>query len=149
MNGSLALRRGLVTAILVLVFAATAAAAAEARSSYSERDVVRAFGGAKIHLVKTLAGNESQYVTALTAVVPKKLTHAKPWAVAVWVYASRSEAAQAFNSGVPQWRANGIASTRVGNIVVIVVPKGREIGSQAPPFPMPARVRDALRQLSH
>src|SRR5581483_7353473 len=149
MDGSRFLCRAPLALGLVVATAALSAVAAQARSSYTEREVIRAFGGAKIHLVKTLAGNESQYVTALTAVVPKKVTHAKPWAVAVWVYASKTLAREAFSSGVPQWRANGIASTRVGNLVVIVVPKGREIGSQAPPFPMPARVRSALKRLPH
>jgi hypothetical protein len=138
-----------------LVIAAPAASAATARTTapsattYSERDVIQAFAGVKIRLVKTVAGNESQYVTALTAVARTKITHTKPWAVAVWVYASESSATQAFKSGLPQWRANGIASARMRNIVVTVVPKGREIGSEGPAFPMPKLVLRALNALSH
>jgi hypothetical protein len=135
-----------VAGILALVISAQSASAS---AGYRERDVVRAFSDAKIKLASTAAGNESQTVTALTAVVPTKVSHEKPWAVAVWVYDSTDVAAQAFNAGVPQWRANGIPSMRVGNIVVTVVPKGREIGAEAPPFPMPSLVRKALSALKN
>jgi hypothetical protein len=118
-------------------------------TTYSKGDVVRAFQGVKIKLVSTIAGNESQYVTALTAVASRKLTHTNPWAVAVWIYENEALATQAYNSGVPLWRANGIASDKTGNVVVTVVPKGREIGAEGPAFPMPVIVRHALTSLKH
>jgi hypothetical protein len=143
--------------LLVVALAAPAATAAPALSAraggasaaaYSKTDVQRAFTRVQIKLVSTLAGNESQQVTAMTAVVRKNLTHTKPWAVAVWVYDSEKEAREAFASGAPQWRSNGIASARVGNVVVTVVPKGREIGAEGPAFPMPDRVSRALHALA-
>jgi len=134
-----------VLGLLALVISAQSVASPS--TGYREKDVIRAFSGANIKLRTTVAGNESQYVTALTAVVPATVTHKKTWAVAVWVYESPALATQAFKSGVPQWRANGIASALVSNLVVTVVPKGREIGAEAPPFPMPQLVRNALSAL--
>jgi len=118
-------------------------------TTYSKGDVVRAFQRVRIKLVSTIAGNESQYVTALTAVASRERTHSKPWAVAVWIYENEALATQAYNSGVPLWRANGLASDKIGNVVVTVVPKGREIGAEGPAFPMPVIVRHALTALKH
>src|SRR5262245_5567089 len=141
---------GLVAVALTAPAAIASPRASAARATtYSKGDVVRAFQRQKIKLVSTVAGNETQYVTALTAVASKKLTHSKPWAVAVWIYENEPQASQAYSSGAPQWRANGIAYDRIGNVVVTVVPKGREIGAEGPAFPMPALVRHALTSLKH
>jgi hypothetical protein len=133
----------------LLLLSASLAGASSSQAAYTKADVVNAFTGVKIHLFSTEAGNASQSVTALTAVVSKKLTHKEPWAVAVWVYETEGTAFLAYKSGAPQWRENGIASMRVGNIVVTVVPKGRAIGSAGPLFPMPVLVRNALKALTH
>lgn len=133
----------------LLALSGSLASASSSEVAYTKADVVHAFTGVKIHLVSTEAGNASQSVTALTAVVSKKLTHKAPWAVAVWIYESQGTAFLAYKSGAPQWRDNGIPSMRVGNIVVTVVPKGRAIGSTGPQFPMPGLVRNALKALTH
>jgi hypothetical protein len=132
-------------AVLSLVFAVLAAAASAA--NYREADVHRAFSSVKIRLATTQSGNESQSVTALTAVVRTNLSHTAPYGVAVWVYPSEALATQAFRAGSPQWRSNGIATTQLRNLVVIAVPKGREIGTQGPMFRMPLLVRRALAAL--
>jgi hypothetical protein len=140
---------GLMLVVGLLAVSGSLASASSSQATYTKADVVHAFTGVKIHLVSTEAGNASQSVTALTAVVSKTLTHKAPWAVAVWVYETQGSAFLAYKSGAPQWRDNGIASMRVGNIVVTVVPKGRAIGSTGPQFPMPGLVRTALKALSH
>jgi hypothetical protein len=145
-------RRFLLPGVIVvglLALSASLAIASSSQATYTEADVIHAFTGVKIHLVSTAAGNASQSVTALTAVVPKTLTHKAPWAVAVWVYDTQGNAFLAYKSGAPQWRDNGIPSMRVGNVVVTVVPKGRAIGSVGPQFPMPGLVRNALKALTH
>ena len=119
---------GMILVVGLLTLSTSLASASSSQSAYTKADVVNAFTGVKIHLFSTEAGNASQSVTALTAVVSKKLTHKEPWAVAVWVYETEGTAFLAYKSGAPQWRENGIASMRVGNIVVTVVPKGRAIG---------------------
>ena len=140
---------GVILVVGLLAVSASLASASSSQATYTEADVVHAFTGVKIHLVSTEAGNASQSVTALTAVVSKNLTHKAPWAVAVWVYDTQGNAFLAYKSGAPQWRDNGIASMRVGNIVVTVVPKGRAIGSAGPQFPMPGLVRNAIKALTH
>jgi hypothetical protein len=140
---------GVTLVVGLLALSGSLASASSSQSAYTKADVVQAFTGVKIHLFTTEAGNASQSVTALTAVVSKKLTHKESWAVAVWVYDTEGSAFLAYKSGAPQWRDNGIPSMRVGNIVVTVVPKGRAIGSTGPQFPMPVLVRNALKALTH
>jgi hypothetical protein len=132
---------------LAFLVCAILAASASAATTYRQADVHRAFSSVKIKLATTESGNESQSVTALTAVVGTKLSHTTPFGVAVWVYPSEALAAQAFRAGAPQWRSNGIATRQVRNLVVIAVPKGREIGTQGPMFRMPLLVRRALAAL--
>jgi hypothetical protein len=139
-------RRLLGLGLLVFAFLGSPASAAP---TYRGAAVSRAFATVKIKLARTPSGNESQSVTALTAVVPTRISHKPPFALAVWVYDTADVATQAFKSGEPQWRANGIASMQVRNLVVIAVPKGREIGTQGPAFAMPLLVRRALSALKH
>jgi hypothetical protein len=114
----------------------------------SEAAVRRAFRALKINLVVRSAGNSSQPVTVLSAVVPTKVSHMRPWSVEVFIYPSSVLAAQAFDAGIGGWRDNGIPATRANNLIVTVVPNGREIGAYAPAYPMPELVREALRALA-
>jgi hypothetical protein len=130
----------------VAVTVATASAAAP-KAQYSEAAVVHAFNSVNIKLHGRPAGNHSQPVTAYTAVVPETVTHKKPWAVQVWVYPDSDVAAQAYTVGIPSWRANGLATAHLENLIVTVVPKGVSIGTTAPAFPMPGLVTKALTKL--
>jgi hypothetical protein len=151
----LAQPRILLLALLALVLSVTPASAAAARSSgrttsgLSSAAVVRAFHALGVKLVAETAGNSSQPVTVLTAVVPRKLTHAKPWAVEVFVYPDRLAAVQAFDAGDAGWRNDGLAAAHANNLIVTVVPKGQVIGSYGPPFAMPLLVRHALDALGN
>ncbi len=117
-------------------------------SRLSQAEVVRAFHALKVDLVLRTAGNSTQPVTVLTAVVPTKLTHARPWSVEIFIYPTPTMASQAFAAGIGGWRDNGIPATRANNLIVTVVPNGREIGAHAAAFPMPELVRSAIQDLT-
>src|SRR4051795_3750228 len=138
-------RRSLLPQILVLAFLALSLAAplgAASAGVYTQSAVRRAFQSVNIKLNRKIAGNNTQPVTALTAVVPENVTHAKAWAVQVFVYRDVGIATRAYKSGAAGWRDNGLASARLDNVVFTVVPKGQPIGSHGPPFAMPPLVRN-------
>ena len=141
--------------LVLSVAPASAASDASAHSSghttsgLSAGVVVRAFHALGVKLAAETAGNSSQPVTVLSAVVPRKLTHAKPWAVEVFVYPDQLAAVQAFDAGAAGWRNDGLAAARANNLIVTVVPKGQVIGSYGPPFAMPQLVRHALHALGN
>jgi hypothetical protein len=121
-------------------------AASGSRSSAA--DVLRVFRALKVNLVSRTAGDSSQPVTVLSAVVAGKPARTPPWSVEIFIYPSSAIASEAFAAVIGSWRDSGIPATRANNLIVTVVPNGRSIGAAAPAFPMPQLVREALRALA-
>jgi hypothetical protein len=115
------------------------------RSGSTKAEVLAVFRALKVNLVARISGSSAQPVTVLSAVVRSK---PRPWSVQIFLYPSSVMALQAFDAGIGGWHNNGIPVARANNLIVTVVPNGREIGATAPPFPMPKLVRDALRALA-
>jgi hypothetical protein len=131
-----------------LVAQSSARTHAASGSRASVADVLRVFRALKVNLVARTAGDSSQPVTVLSAVVAGKPAHTPPWSVEIFVYPSAATASEAFAAIIGSWRDSGIPATRTNNLIVTVVPNGRAIGAVAPAFAMPQLVREAVRALA-
>jgi hypothetical protein len=130
----------LVGLLLAIVLPAVGTAATTGRSAlvYSPASVTRAFNTHGIKVYNAAVGTSSPVTT-----LASRKAH-DGWRVGIYVYATIPSATASYKENLAAWKRSGFASTRVNNVVVVVVPNGKTLARKGKAFAMPALVRTAI-----
>ena len=132
-----------VTVVATSALAAQQASAQSSKSKLNTTEVVKVFNTSGIKMANT-AGFGLWMATPVYASV----TPHDGWTVSVSIYSVPATAATAYKNSVTQWKAAGIASAQVKNLIIAVSPANATIGHKAKAFPMPKLVAGVITKLA-